>query len=155
MWMTFWPDVLVACIGAVLTVGIAFATYKLNERREELRSLNSLVGELHRRRALAGQAVVIEGARDNPDFMRANSSILSIRDDIRRTRDNVRQILPIQEPLSRMSRACNYYLEVSEADPDEYANLLVGLQRDLHRAVQDIVASRRGVDSLEPGAGAF
>jgi len=30
MWTTFWPDVLVAAIGAFLTVLIAYATYLLN-----------------------------------------------------------------------------------------------------------------------------
>ncbi|GAA0499469.1 hypothetical protein GCM10009532_24700 [Microbacterium aurantiacum] len=155
MWVTFWPDVLVACIGAGLTVLIAYATYKLNLIRDEAQSLNSLIGELHRRRALASRPVVIPGARENPDFARATSSVLSIRDEVRRTRDRVRQIEPTEQPLSRMTRACNYFLEASDAEPDQYAVLLVKLQADLSGAVADLASSHRGVRHLEPGAGAF
>ena len=63
MWQTFWPDVLVVVIGATLTVGIAFATYILNVRQNELRALRSLIHEVHQRRAFSGDAVRVRGAR--------------------------------------------------------------------------------------------
>lgn len=155
MWTTFWPDVLVALIGAVLTVGIAFATYILSVRRDELRALNSLIVELHHRRAFSGTAVIVSGAQDTQDFQRANASVISVRDEIRRTRDRVRPIPGLQEPLMRMTRFCNYYLEETEWDPDSYAVGLVRLRDELHEQIRALAAARRGTKVLVPGAKAF
>ena len=156
MWLTFWPDVLVAVIGAALTVLIALVTYLLRLRLEERRALQSLIDELHRRRSLApGPEPVIPNAASDADFGRANASVLSIRDEIRRTRDRVRQIESLQGPLSRMTRACNQYLEVSAAFPPHYAILLGELRRDLSGSVTQLSAARKGVVASEPGHGAF
>lgn len=156
MWQTFWPDVLVALIGAALTVLIAFTTFLLRLRLEEKRALQSLINEMHRRRALApGPEPVIPDAASRADFAQANASILSIRDDIRRTRDRVPQVESRQRPLSNMTRACNRYLEVSAASPPHYAILLGELRGELSESVQELARARRGVNPLEPGAGAF
>lgn len=160
MWQTFGPDVLVAVIGALLTalltVLIAFATFLLRLRLEELRAVQSLVSELHRRRALTpGPEVVIPGAAERKSLAEANASVLSIRDEVRRTRDRVRQVDSRQVPLSRMTAACNRYLEISSAAPDSYAILLGELSRELDVGVRELVSARSGTRYLQPGAGAF
>lgn len=155
MWLTFWPDVLVAVIGAVLTVAIAFSTYLLRLRLQEKRALQSLINQLHRRRAFAGRAVVIRGARDSDDFKRASSSVSNVRDEIRRTRDDVRRLDDLQRPLSDMTRACNRFLELSDAMPDHYAIQLSDLRQELFASITELARVRSSVRALEPGGGAF
>jgi ABC-type Fe3+ transport system permease subunit len=52
MWTTFGPDVLVAVIGAVLTVIIAYCTYLIQQRRTENHVINVLFWEINHRRGL-------------------------------------------------------------------------------------------------------
>lgn len=156
MWQTFVPDVLVAIIGAALTVLIAFATYLLRLRLEEKRALQSLINELHRRRALVpGPERIIPNAAEIGDFQWANASILSVRDEIRRTRDRVRQVDSRLIPLSAMTRACNRYLEQSAAAPPHYVLFLAALKHELEENVRALARARRGLKPLEPGSGAF
>lgn len=155
MWMTFWPDVLVALIGASLTVAIAFGTYILNLRRNERRALIALVHELYRRRAFTGKAVALPGARDTPDYMYCNASVLSMKDEIRHARDSVREIPELQRSLAEMTKSCNLYLEMAERDPDSYAIGLMRLRDDLRAKIKEIASHRPGVPELEPGGGAY
>jgi hypothetical protein len=157
MWQTFLPDLLVTFIGAVLTVAIAFCTYLLNERRREKASLSALVGELHHRRALSliENPMTVPDAEVLDDFVRANASILSVRDEIRRTRDIVKSSAALQEVLASMTRACNRYLESAAAEPDQYWYLLDDLRRHLADDVHRLVTLRPRVRALEPGSGAF
>jgi uncharacterized protein with PhoU and TrkA domain len=157
MWETFGPDVLVALIGAALTVAIAFATYVLNERRREWQALRSLVDELHHRRALT----LIDSVRPVPhadeldDFLHVNASVLSIREEIRRTRDSVTLNSDLQRALGLMTRACNRYLETTAARPEQYLYSLSELRRELSEGVHALAATRRTVKVREPGDGAF
>ncbi|MEA1264078.1 MULTISPECIES: hypothetical protein [unclassified Microbacterium] len=156
MWDSFFPDVVVAFVGALLTVLIALVTYMLKIRLDEKRAIQSLIDELHRRRAIAeGPEPVIRGAEELPDFVRANASVVSMRTEIRSTRDRVRQVDSLQGPLSEMTRACNRYLELSAASPDFYARYLGDLRRELTPLVSQLAGSRRGIVAHQPGGGAF
>ncbi|MCK8476027.1 MULTISPECIES: hypothetical protein [Microbacterium] len=156
MWESFIPDVVVAIIGAVFTVLIALITYVLKVRLDEKRAIQSLISELHRRRAIAeGPEPVIPGAEQSADFARANASVASMRTEIRATRDRVRQLDSLQAPLSEMTRSCNRYLELSAAYPDHYAVYLGNLRRELTPQVAQLAASRRGIVAHDPGGGAF
>lgn len=154
MWDSFLPDLIVAMFGAVLTVTIAVVSYFLKIRTDERRAIQSLIDELHRRRALRpGVAQLIPGAAGSDDYVRVTSSISSIRDEVRTTRDRVRQVEKLQRPLSEMTRACNRYLSLSAAMPDAYANHLVDLRQSLTSSIHELATSRHGVIALEPGAG--
>lgn len=156
MWDSFLPDLLVAVVGALLTVAIALGTYVLKVRLDEKRAIQSLINEMHRRRSLAaGPEPLIPGSLQSGDYLRANASVATIREDIRSTRDRVRQVEKLQDPLSKMTRACNRYLEQSAAHPDGYAIYLGDLRRELTPVVQSLASKRRGVVALEPGGGAF
>jgi hypothetical protein len=157
MWQTFWPDVLVAVIGAVLTVAIAYLTYLLSVRRTEKQALNSLINEFHHRRAISPRTALgpVERAAEKDDFLRANLSVLNMRDEIRRTRDAVRSIADLHDPLSQMTRACNNYLETSAREPDRYLYLLDDLRKELSSSLHRLAVTRRGVRVYEPGQGAF
>lgn len=136
-------------------MGIALATYALTVRRNELRALNSLVLDLHHRRAFAGQSVPIPGARDTDDYSRANASVLSVKDEIRHARGQVREIPALQRPLARMTRACNAYLEQAEREPDLYAVGLVQLRVALEEEIRKLARERYGLSVRRPGDGAF
>jgi hypothetical protein len=156
MWETFWPDVLVAFIGALLTVAIAYGTFLIQQRRQEKHVLRGLINDLHHRRALAITAPQeIWNAEEGKDFHRAGLSVIDIRDHIRRARDLVRQDSSTVEPLSDMVRACNRYLEESESKPNFYAFFLKTLHDDLHKGVVNISDKVRGLKAHEPGAAAF
>lgn len=155
MWDTFLPDLLIAFIGAIFTVAIAYATYMLNAAQEEARALNSLIAELHRRRALRpSDEQPIRGAASSDDYDRVNQSVLSMRSEIRAARDRVGQRESIQLPLSEMRRACNTYLRRSAAQPELYARFVGDLRRELDRQVEKLAAARKGVNHLVPGEGA-
>lgn len=156
MWDSFWPDLLVALIGGAVTVFVAFVTYLARSGLQERRLLQSLIDELHRRRALSVvNPEPIPDAEDRPDFLRANASVLSMKEEVRMARNGVRKIASLQDPLSAMTRACNQYLELSALHPSDYALLLAELQGHLAKSVLDLATARPGVRALTPGAGAF
>lgn len=154
MWETFWPDVLVAVIGAGLTVAIAVITYVISVRRQELRSLNDLIDDLHHRRAFDTDPGVIPGARASDDYARVNRSVISARNEIRQARRGVRFDSKLRDPLKRMTQACNEYLDTAEWEPDLYAIQVVDLRTALTDEIRKIAAVRPGVLFLEPGGGA-
>lgn len=161
MWNTFWPDLLVAVLGAivgsVLTVAIAFGTYLLQRRVRESQALRTLVEELHHRRAVAPisdvRDVPVAGGTD--DFKHVNLSILDIRDRVRLTREQVRPESSAQRSLSRMTRACNRYLEVSAQRPEKYLHELMVLRAELWGSVQEVAGLSRSIDALKPGEAAY
>lgn len=157
MWQTFFPDLVVAVIASLLTVSTGYVTYRVNVRHRENQALVSLLNELHHRRAVAPilNPRQIANASTNDDFLRANSSVLSMKDEIRRARDILRPITTLQEPLSLMVRACNRYLELSSAAPESYMYELEELRIQLSKQVHAIAASRKSIKSVEPGTGAF
>lgn len=155
MWETFVPDLLVALVGALLTVAIAYGTFLIQQARQEKHVVRGLINDLHHRRALAiASPQEIPNAGEGKDFQRASLSVIDIRDHIRRVRDQVRQDEAV-DALSDMIRACNRYLEESEGMPNFYAFLLKNLQQDLEDGVVKIGERVRGVDVLQPGSGAF
>lgn len=83
-----------------------------------------------------------------------NRSVISARNEIRQARRGVRFNGKLREPLKRMKRACNEYLDASEWEPDAYAIYVVDLRTILMEEIGAIAATRRGVEALEPGGGA-
>ncbi|WP_157550793.1 hypothetical protein [Microbacterium sp. Root553] len=156
MWNTFGADVLVAVIGAALTVSIAFLTYLGRIRLEEHRALQILINDLHGRRALAvGRGSKVRFASWSASFKRANASIISARDEIKATRAKVRKHEKVQGPLVEMIRACNNYLEMIEGDPSSYLIYLAQLKLELYAQALRLASVRRGLKVARPGDGAF
>lgn len=155
MWETFWPDVLVAVIGALLTVAIAYCTFLIQQQRQEKQVFRGLINDIHHRRALAvAYPQEIPGAEERKDFHRASLSVIDIRDHVRRARDQVRQDSPTLASLSDMIRSCNRYLEESEAAPNFYTFHLKTLREELDDSLVAITRRVRGVETLPAGAAA-
>lgn len=156
MWDNFWADVVVAVIGAVLTVGIAYGSFCLQQRHKEKRVLRHVIWDLQHRRALAiGDPVEIPDAAMRDDYKRASLSVVDIRDRLRQAVDQVRPNSKAQARLSEMIAACHHYLEDSDAFPNFYALHLGELQQDLHEGVLGIANEVRGVKASEPGSSAY
>lgn len=155
---TFWSDLVVTVIGtalgALLAGAVAFVTYVVNVRSKELHALNSLILELSHRRAFSGDAVPIADV-DEGDYSRCNASVLSVREELRHVRGQVREKPALQDPLARMTRACNVYLETAERDPGSYAIELVRLRDKLHEEIRELGRQRSDVSMLRPGERAF
>lgn len=156
-WDTFWPDLLVAVLSALIAVGVALASYLIGVYRRERHALQALIKELHERRALNVDGIDRPrfGARRRSEFYRINDSILAVREEINRTRHLVREAPKIQGPLRSMRLACNQYLERSERDPNSYIWLAGQLQCELTKAVVALTTARHRLLYMEPGKGAF
>ncbi|MCU1574362.1 MAG: hypothetical protein JWO93_2444 [Micrococcaceae bacterium] len=112
MWETFGPDVLVALIGAFITVVIAIFSFWFRQLRLEREALRGLVDEIHHRRAFASiTARHVTDAASSRDYERVSRSVLDVRNQVRQVRDHVRPNKTTQDHLSKMIRACNRYLE--------------------------------------------
>jgi hypothetical protein len=157
MWTTFWLDIIVALAGAIFTVAIAVITFWLGSRQRELQAIRSLVGELHRRRALTEIVAPrrLRRARTLSDYAQAATSVLTMKDEIRRARDSSRSTPKLQEIFASMTRSCNRYLELSAGSPNQYLFLLQSLRQELAQDVRRLTEARRGVPNLAPGEGAF
>lgn len=153
MWDTFWPDVLVTVIGAVLTVAIAYGTFLLQQRRTEKQVLTNLIHDLHHRRALRAFAPeYVEGASDSDDLKRTSSSVLEVREQIRTTRNSLPPRSKASPLLSKMLVACNQHLRESAREPDWYQEHLIELRTSLTYGVEEICSKVRCLTFLEPGS---
>lgn len=153
MWVTFWPDVLVTVIGAVLTVAIAYGTFLVQQRRTEKQVLTNLIHDLHHRRALRAFAPkYVKGASVSDDFKRTSSSVLEVREQIRAARNSLPPRSKASPLLSKMLVACNQHLSESARKPDAYQQHLLVLRESLAAEVKAICLKLRGLRPLEPGA---
>jgi hypothetical protein len=127
-------------------------------KRNEGAALLGLIAELHLRRAIAINVGEYRQAdvRESADFQRVSRSVIDIRAQIRDVRRLLRPNSPAFAPLNNMSRACNLYLEDSEAMPGGCMLQLNVLRDSLESRVDEIAAKFKfKVDGLKPGMGAF
>jgi len=160
MWTTFLPDVLVAAIGAVLTVLVAIASYVISKRRRERVALQALINHLHGKRALltlpgSSPKRRIRGAAKLPDFQHAAASVLDIKSEIKGVREVSSVSARWQQNLAKMLTSCNLYLEQSQAEPYFYPWYLDDLRRELEVEVRALTRSRKGLSFARPGDGAL
>lgn len=124
---TFWTDLLVALIattfGAILTVGIAFATYRYEIRSRERDAIHHLANVLASRRALLparSQRVDASLPAYASDLEACVRSVQYVRDAVVDATRAVRPGSKAQYPLDSMARATNDFLSSSRSHPDEY-----------------------------------
>lgn len=144
----FWPDLLIALIGtfvgAVLTVYIAYQTYRMEFHRREREAIRHMAVDLSTKRSLrhASPAARVDSRRPDveEDRQRCARSVLSSRDSIREAWRAARPGSDVQDDLEAMSRACNRYLEFSELDRDAYVDFLHKLHVELSASVNALQA---------------
>jgi hypothetical protein len=163
---------LVALSGSLVGAGGAITSAALirsqEVKRQEITAVKALVADLHFRRALAvndgeqvpnadlDRADLDRAELDRSDLDRSTRSVINIRREIRETRMKLRPKSPAFEEMSRMTRACNLYLEVVEIRPGDYRIELSRLRESLTaRVVAMTHALRLDLPELMPGQGAF
>ena len=123
----FWPDLLVATIattfGAILTVAIAFATYRYELRSRERDAVRHLAHVLASRRALvpANPVRVDASLPDRKlDLEACRRSVQHAREAVVEASRSVRPGSQLQGSLDSMARSTNRFLDDSRHDPDGY-----------------------------------
>lgn len=153
---------LVALAGSLVGAGGAITSAALirnqEVKRKEITAVKALVADLHFRRALAvndGEQVP-SADLDHDDLGRSTRSVINIRREIRETRLNLRPKSPAFESMSRMTSACNLYLEIVEVRPGDYRIELNRLRETLTAIVMAMTQTLRlELPELMPGNGAF
>lgn len=142
---TFWPDLLIAMIattfGAVLTVLIAFVTYRYEIRSRERDAIAHLANVIASRRALlAARAERVNTTLPEyaNDLEACRKSVQNVREAIVETGRSVRPGSQAHESLDSMARATNDFLSSSRRDPDGYWLELNALRRELIAALSDL-----------------
>src|SRR5689334_9675255 len=110
-----------------------------------MQALNLLIEELHHRRALSpiGTLMHVANAELSDDYARVNASVLSIKDAIREARQLSRPVRTVRVPLSRMTNACNRYLELADRHPNRYWYFLDDLRQEVLAEVDALAGSNR------------
>lgn len=148
----FWGDVLITVFGAVLTVFIAYATFRRQQKSSERQILANLVHDLHHRRAFrAISAVWVQEAAELPDFQRTSASVLEVREWIRTARNSLPPRSRASSSLSEMVVACNSFLSKSSRHPENYQAELMTMKESLSSKVGQVCSNVSGVRFLEPG----
>lgn len=127
--------------GAVLTVGIAFATYRHELRSRERNSIRHLANFLASRRALV-PATPVRVDSTTPqnalDLAACQQSVRYARDAIVEANRATRPGSEAQESADRMARAANQFLEMSRHDPDSYWIQLNELRDKFVKALSEL-----------------
>ncbi|MEO8262344.1 MAG: hypothetical protein ABI566_07215 [Pseudolysinimonas sp.] len=151
---TFCWDVVVAVIGALVTVGLGLVTFLVSRYISKTRLLNLLIVDINERRAFVVDPRKVRGARETNDFKWATESVLKCRDEIRRARNEYGFGKRVHGALDSMRRACNHYLEDSSRDSDSYPIHLARLRAELD-ANTDQLARRPFVRALKAGRASY
>lgn len=154
---TFLSDTLVtvigAVLGAILTVGIAYGTFRAQQRHTEKQVLTNLIHDLHHKRALrAITPTRVPDPTESTDFERTTKSVLEVREWIRTARNSLPPRSHASPTLSRMMVACNRHLSDSARNPDSYQLMLMKLRKSLHSGVVEICSKVPHLELLPPGS---
>ena len=160
MWNTFWADVVVAVIGAVLTSGlavwIALLTVKRELARRERDGVEQLIHEINSRRVLIDiHPKLVLKARKRRDYERCALSVRYLRDLARSTRRDTRGNRNASDALGGLVSAFNRYLEDSELDPTRYQFHLMMARSAAISCGAEIQATLPSVPAIKPGSEAL
>ncbi|MGJ9402700.1 hypothetical protein [Arthrobacter sp. KK5.5] len=149
----FLMELLLVVIGGLITVVIAYFTYRFERRRQEVAGLQLLLDTVAHKRALRNlkNPRTLSVAEDNPDFVACSRSILNLRDVIQQTRATTRSETRIHSQLDHMVRACNKYLSDSRRDRSRYEQYLMELRSTVADGTRNISATYKSLRYNEPG----
>jgi len=141
-WSSFFPDLVVACFGAALTVLIAYGTYVVQRRRQDLQIIRILADDLATRRAL--QLIsprAASGASD--DAQRCFSSVHAAQQQLAALRNQVTSNRPLHAMLQEMVLATRAYKNSIERHPDKWQFALMMVRAELVERLRAIERATR------------
>lgn len=148
----FWGDGLITVFGAVLTVFIAYATFRRQQKSSERQILTNLIHDLHHKRAFRRiDAVRTQEGAESEDFQRTSASVLEVREWIRTARNSLPPLSRASSSLSEMLIVCNCFLSRSTRNPVNYQAELMKTKKLLTSKVHQVCSKVSGVEFLEPG----
>jgi len=137
MWITFWPDVLVAGIGSVLTVAIALITYRVQQRRSNEQLVRNLADDLAMRRAFMPiSPFVTSSVGDDPD--RCRRSVQSAQRQISLIRDQIAPDHRLRALLQEMVAWTRQFKTLNEADSERWQFSLMEVRGELVLRLREI-----------------
>ncbi|WP_147360283.1 hypothetical protein [Clavibacter lycopersici] len=146
MWATFWPDILVATIGAMLTVAIGLITYLVQQRRSNEQLVRNLADDLAMRRAFMPiSPSVTSPLGDDPD--RCRKSVQSAQAQIALIRDQIAPDHRLRALLQEMAAWTREFKSLNEADPERWQFALMEVRGELVvrlRAVERVMRLKAG-----------
>lgn len=151
-WTSFLLDLLVALVGAGLTVCIGLATFRLDQKRKNRQLVHSLADDLASRRAF--KLIDPFEGDGGIDAERCFLSVQSARERISAVRDEIRPNGDLRDELQRMVLSCVAYADRLDFEPVRWQFALMDLRAELAgslRTVEDIVGVPAGT-LPEPGS---
>ena len=141
-WVTFWPDVLVAGIGAALTVAVALITYLMQQRRKNRQLVRNLADDLANRRAFKPIDPGVSSP-DTDDAKRCRLSVQEAQDQISRIRDQIAPDHRLRALLQEMVLWCREYKNLLEVDDRRWQFALMEIRGELDDRLRRIESSLR------------
>jgi hypothetical protein len=141
-WATFGPDVLVAGIGAALTVTIALISYRMQQRRMNRQLVRNLADDLAIRRAFQPIYPCVSSP-DSDDAERCRISIQEAQGQISRIRDQIAPDHELRGLLQEMVLWCREYKNLLEADDSRWQFALMEVRKELVDRLREIERSLR------------
>jgi hypothetical protein len=136
-WSSFVPDLVVAFFGAVLTVLIAYGTYVVQRRRQDLRIMRIAADDLAARRAF--ELIQPRPSRgDSDDADRCRRSVNSAQQQLGALRDQVTSNRPLRALLQDMVRVTRDYKDMIEREPDRWQFALMHVRGELTARLRDV-----------------
>ena len=115
MWTTFWPDLIVAGAGALLTVVIAAGGFWLQRRRTARRAVSDVIRDYEWRQALDVRARTMPSKKAwKEKHRRVMLSVFAFRDGVTAARANIGPNSKHQETFLEIVDACNQFIRRGE-----------------------------------------
>jgi hypothetical protein len=152
-WSSFVPDLVVACFGAALTVLIAFGTYVVQRRRQDVRVMRIAADDLASRRAF--ELIEPRTSRgDSDDADRCRRSVDTAQQQLGALRDQMISNRPLRAMLQDMVRATRDYKDMIEREPDRWQFALMRVREELTERLRDIerLLRMRSGELPDPGS---
>jgi hypothetical protein len=146
MWGTFWSDILVAALGAMLTVAIALITYRVQQRRSNEQLVRNLADDLAMRRAFMPISPFVTSPV-GVDADRCRKSIQSAQSQISLIRDQIAPNHRLRALLQEMVAWAREFKSLNEADPERWQFALMEVRGELVarlRAIERVMGLKSG-----------
>jgi hypothetical protein len=152
MWTTFWPDLLIGVIGAVLTVAIAVVSYRVQQRLANKQLVRNLADDLAIRRAFE-EITPFVSSLESIDGQQCRSSLESAQKQISAIRDQIAPDDQLRAVLQEMVAWSREFKNLTDANPDQWQFALMDVRAELVSRLRRIEKLMRLKEPLpEPGS---